>query len=118
MATATPAFASLTMFRNHAGFLQEIYPLGARLLRPDAETLCDVRLLFGDRFKELHAELPPEPPLLMAGAVFHHDDDSDMGEFDEDDEDDEDDDGAYDDFDDFDDFDEDEDFDEDGEMFW
>ena len=44
-----------------------------------------MRLLFRERFKELHAEVPPlsayaTPPLLMAGAVRTADDDSDMGE--------------------------------------
>ena len=50
----------------------EVYPLGVRAhgQRPDAETERDLRLLFGDGFKELHAEVPPEPgaqpPLLLA----------------------------------------------------
>ena len=74
MLAQTPAFASLAMFRCSDGWLNEVYPLAACPQRPDAETVRDVRLLFSEVFKELHAEVPPsdaqsDPPLLLAGAV-------------------------------------------------
>ena len=74
MLAQTPAFASLAMFRCSDGWLNEVYPLAACPQRPDAETVRDVRLLFSEAFKELHAEVPPsdaqsDPPLLLAGAV-------------------------------------------------
>ena len=53
----------------------EVYPLGVRAhgQRPDAETERDLRLLFGDGLKELHAEVPPEPgaePLLLLALAL------------------------------------------------
>jgi hypothetical protein len=72
----TPHFSLLTAYYSLLTTdCYEVYPLGVRAhgQRPDAETERDLRLLFGDGFKELHAEVPPEPgaqpPLLLALAL-------------------------------------------------
>jgi len=69
----TPHFSLLTAYYSLLTTdCYEVYPLGVRAhgQRPDAETERDLRLLFRDGFKELHAEVPPEPgaqpPLLLA----------------------------------------------------
>ena len=125
MLAQTPAFASLAMFRCSDGWLNEVYPLAACPQRPDAETVRDVRLLFSEVFKELHAEVPPsdaqsDPPLLLAGAVrteepYEEEFYDELDFYDE-----------MDDYDDYDDFDsdgaaewgDDDEVDDDGEMFW
>ena len=122
MLAHTPAFASLAMFRCSDGWLNEVYPLAACPHRPDTETLRDVRLLFSEVFKELHAEVPPldahcDPPLLLAGAVRTEGDEEFYDELDFYDE--------MDEMDEYDDFDsdggewgDDDELDDDGEMFW
>ena len=104
-----PAFASLEMYCSREGYLHEMRPHLARA-RLDAETMHDLRLLFTERFKALHAEPPPEPT-SWAGVVapddeFDEDDEYDEDEFAEEDEydddyfdeDDEDEFGGYDEF--------------------
>jgi hypothetical protein len=72
----TPHFSLLTAYHPLLTTdCYEVYPLGVRAhgQRPDAETERDLRLLFRDGFKELHAEVPPEPgaqPLLLLALTL------------------------------------------------